>query len=339
MLVVGTPRPSGVLGDIADNGFFESRAPDLGAAAEFDDDLNDALSPSEDASRGARARSESFHEKFNDEGDKAVNDVQMLGKQTLLQKQLEIVTALETHKAQDSPEAMEEQQLDALEASSLKAWSGPGGKGKSTPAGASAPRQKSWGRRRSSLSKSLVVHTGPAIPDTSSRHRLAQTASATAQVEAALLPAYEERVSVAVLGSARAFDWSYNHYEFCGRRVRCEVWDVPDALAVEFVKTCQVCVVEWNASAEATSRRLVEALQRPIDLVLALRGKGKPSAQAKTLMRTFGAFWLAPGSALDFVVCQAALHLAKQRGENQAVLDSLTAQLKRLKGNGSCSLM
>jgi len=352
MMVIGTPRPSsGVFGEIRDNGFFESpESADFRSkseGSEEQDAVEDSNNDEGGAGRNARSRSESFHEKFTDEGDKAVGEVQMIGKTPLMAKQLAIVTVFDSHRPQDGPEVSEEQQLEALEAVSLQAWMGPGGRGKADPGGTNNGGKRGagpWSRRRSSLSKTLVIHSGLStpLPEPSMLPRHIVQADASHHVEFALLPPFEDKISVAVLGSAEAnvhLDWSSADFIVVNRRVSCQIWTVPDSLAQEFVKTCDACIVEWTPSDPGRAERLLQ-LAEGDNRVLACRGKGKPTPAAKAAMQACpqSIVWLEQRQPLDAIVCQSIINLAKKRGDEAAVIGALTAHLKKLKP-GSCVIM
>jgi hypothetical protein len=342
MLVVGTPRPVGVLGEVSDNGF-------------FDPFVHDAGEEEGSQSRDSRTRSESFHEKFTDEGDKAVDEVQMIGKTPLLAKQLAIVTMLDSHAAPEGPESSEEHLLEAAEAVSLQAWAQPGGRGRHDTGpshnGLNGSKRP-WGhRRRSSLSKTLVVHSGinnPPPPTSGgdppvqfTPHRLSHAYAGEVHVEFGLLPPFEDKVSVAQISStASNLEWAaYDLVLASSRRVRCDLWTVPDSLAQDFIKSnCEVCIVEWNGDAER-AKKLLQVCQdatRSEDVVVALRGAAGKKLMMKntTTSRAVCVVDTKP-SSLDVLVCRACINLAKKRNDD-VVANSLMAHIKK---GGACAIM
>jgi len=329
----------GALHRWADNGFFDSSS-----AETFNLDGDDLTVDDPDAAGGrdARSRSESFHEKFTDEGDKAVEAVQMFGPTPLHSKQMQIVTMFDSRHPQDSPEALEEQQLEALEYVSLKAWAAPGGRGRPDPtAGASATaspgRRSPWSRRRSSLSKTLVVHSGLSMPE------MPRPEGANVHIDVGLLPTFEERVVVAVLGSAPAapLDWSLVDLVMCSRRVHCEVWTVPEAHASTFLQTCDACVVDWTGDAARAASLLQLATQaRDGEVAVGLRCRGKPTLAARQTAQQARVSCVDYKDGVDVVACRAVVAMAKKRGDDAAQVNALALHAKKMhSGGGACALM
>jgi len=368
MLVVGTPRPSSILGEVTDNGFFEKSSSSRSSSADDEDidgnlyqatprddsklddldntgDLWGSGDDAGDGRRGSRSRSESFHEMYDEKAK--TSPIVLAGDQPLLARQLSIVTNLNPTTYEAKPKAWgtpskeelaEEELLEKEEQIALEKWRSAGGRGKPDSNGSDANVKR--GRKKSLL--------GSGSSQTTASSALVPSAGGVPVVSTSilgmeLLPRYEDRVQILVIMPSigthkdqesplelKALDFQ----DVAGRRVHCVLWQLSSAEKFEepvleaYLKACDAVCLLQPPTDWSNS-----IISRAVELertVVVTGAFGANPADAKRNAAKLNVHFDPKGSLwAEIAARDIVLKSARARGESKYAIGQMEKQLKR----------